>query len=194
MKPFSIIAAAIFLLIALVHLYRIAVGFPIMIGATGIGQAVSWAGLIVASVMAVGLFREGLRGNPHDIILTAEFDTANPNLIIVRPKTLLRPGNRGHFKFELDDQTGKNVSFGTLTSADDCSTCPPDTTKPNTQIYDVRRDNNPSAGKPRTAEFKNRNNNTRPRPMDVSYQWEFTCDPGPTVRPFDPIIANGGRM
>jgi hypothetical protein len=193
MKPFSIIAATIFLLIALIHLYRIAVGFPIMIGATSIGQAVSWAGLIVASVMAVGLFREGLRGNSHSIKLTAQFNPAKPDEIIVTRKTRLARGSKGHhFKFRLDDQTGKNVSFAALTSADDCSTCPPDKTKPNTQIYDVRRENNPPHGQPRTAEFRDRNDNERE--MDVSYQWEFTCPDGTKVQPYDPIIANGGKM
>ena len=135
MKPFSIIAATIFLLMALAHLYRIAVGFPIMIGATGIGQAVSWAGLIVASVMAVGLFREGLRGRSHRIKLTAQFDPA----------------------------------------------------KPNTQIHSMRI----GPGQSR-AEFWDRNDNEGE--MDVSYQWEFTCPDGTTVQPFDPIIANGGKM
>ncbi len=191
MKPFSIIAATIFLLMALAHLYRIAVGFPIMIGATGIGQAVSWAGLIVASVMAVGLFREGLRGNPpHHITLIADFDPADPNQIIVASKTRLPKGSKEQeFKFRLDDRTGKNVRFASLTAADDCSTCPPDTTNPNTQIDDVTIHNTPGQSR---AEFRDRNDN-KPE-MDVSYQWEFTCDPPFTVQPFDPIIANGGRM
>ena len=187
MKPFSIIAAAIFLLIALVHLYRIAVGFPIMIGATGIGQAVSWAGLIVASVMAVGLFREGLRGRSHRIKLTAQFDPAKPNEIMVTRKTRLAPrSGEHHFRFTLDDKTNKNVQFASLTSADD-SSCPPDTTKPNTQIHSMRI----GPGQSR-AEFWDRNDNEGE--MDVSYQWEFTCPDGTTVQPFDPIIANGGKM
>ena len=37
MKPFTTIAAAIFLLMALVHLYRVAVGFPITVGSVEIG-------------------------------------------------------------------------------------------------------------------------------------------------------------
>jgi hypothetical protein len=193
MKPFSIIAAIIFLLMALAHLYRIAVGFPIMIGGTDIGQGVSWAGLVVASVMAVGLFREGMtmRGKPHHITLVAELDPADSKKIIVRPKTFLPKGDGEHqFHFKIDDQTEKNVRFGRLTAADDCSTCPPDPTKRSTQIYDV----DPPGG--RTAKFRNRNNNEppQPQPMDVSYQWEFTCDSGATVEPFDPIISNGGKM
>jgi hypothetical protein len=191
MKPFSLVAAAIFLLMALAHLYRIAVGFPIMIGSTSLGPAVSWAGLIVASVLSIGLFREALRGNPpHLIKLVADFDQANPNRIKVAAKVDLPPRSDEHeFKFRLDDQTGKNVRFAGLTSADDCSTCPPDTTKPNTQIHDMHIHNSPGQSR---ADFKNRNNN--PQPMDVSYQWTFTCDPGFTVDPFDPIISNGGRV
>lgn len=177
---------------ALAHLYRVAVGFPIMIGATNIGQAVSWAGLVIASVMAAGLFREAMRGNAHHIMLLAEVDRADPSKIIVKPKIHL-PYNDGEyqFHFKLDDQTGKNVRFARLTSADDCSTCPPDPTKPNTQIHDV------SPPGRRTAKFKNRNDNKppQPQPMDVSYQWEFTCDDSAmTVEPFDPIISNGGKV
>ena len=191
MKPFSIIAATIFLLMALAHLYRIAVGFPIMIGATGIGQAVSWAGLIVASVMAVGLFREGLRGNPpHHITLIADFDPKVPSQIIVEHKTHLPKGSKEHeFKFRLDDRTGKNVRFAALKAADDCSTCPPDPTKPNTQIDNVTIHNTPGQSR---AGFRDRNDNDGE--MDVSYQWDFTCPDGTTVQPFDPIISNGGRM
>ena len=193
MKPFSIIAAAIFLLIALAHLYRIAVGFPVSIGATDVGQAVSWAGLLVASVMTVGLFRESMRGDPHHVTLVADFDRANANRILVSAKTHLPRGSNDHrFKFKLDDRTGKNVQFASLTSADDCSTCPPDTTRPHDQIDDVRIHNTPGHS---SAEFRDQNNQTNPRPMDVSYQWEFTCDdPAVTVEPFDPIISNGGRV
>ena len=195
MKPFSLAAAAIFLLMALAHLYRVAVGFPITIGATDIGPVVSWAGLVVASVMAVGLFRETTRGNdPHHFMLIAQIDPAQPNHIVVASKTRLKPGRYPHsFKFTIDDQTGKNVRFKTLTSADDCSTCPPDLSKPHTQIPDFDID----PRDPRKAEFTNLNNNQLPRqpqPMDVSYQWEFECDPGFTVAPFDPIISNGGRV
>jgi hypothetical protein len=61
MKPFTMVAGAIFLLMALVHLYRIAVGFPIVIGGTSVGQEVSWVALAVTLVLAVGLFREARR-------------------------------------------------------------------------------------------------------------------------------------
>lgn len=58
MKPFTTIAAAIFAIMALVHVYRIAVGFPIIVAGTGIGQSVSWVALVVTAVLSFGLFRE----------------------------------------------------------------------------------------------------------------------------------------
>ena len=61
MKPFTTIAAAIFMLMALVHLYRVAVGFPITVGSVEIGQPVSWVALVVTAVLAVGLFKEAQR-------------------------------------------------------------------------------------------------------------------------------------
>lgn len=61
MKPFTTIAAAIFALMAVVHAFRIFVGFPITIGTTVLGPEVSWAGLVIAAVLAVGLIREAGR-------------------------------------------------------------------------------------------------------------------------------------
>lgn len=194
MKPFTTIAAAIFLLMGLVHVYRIAAGIPITFGDASIGQNVSWAALITTLILAAGLFREALRMPTHDITLVAELNPTNPKEILVTGKTELPKGSGGHhFKFTLDDRTAERVQFASLTSADDCSTCPPDTTKPHDQIYDDATHNNDS---PRWATFKNKNNNKKPKsvPMDVSYQWEFTCDdPTIAVLPFDPILKNGGK-
>jgi len=61
MKPFTTIAAIIFALMALVHAYRIAVGFPINFAGTEIGQGVSWIALVVTGVLSFGLFRESRR-------------------------------------------------------------------------------------------------------------------------------------
>ena len=60
-RPFTLIAAAIFLLIALVHAYRIAIGIPITIGNAVISQNLSWVGLVIAGGMSFGLFREARR-------------------------------------------------------------------------------------------------------------------------------------
>ena len=61
MKPFTTIAAVAFGLIALVHAYRIATHFQVIVGSHTIAQEVSWIGLIVAGVLSFGLFREARR-------------------------------------------------------------------------------------------------------------------------------------
>ena len=61
MKPFPTIAPAIFAIMALVHVYRIAVGFPINVAGTEVGQEISWIALIVTAVLAYGLLKEARR-------------------------------------------------------------------------------------------------------------------------------------
>ena len=61
MKPFTTIAAAIFALMAVVHVYRIAVGFPVTVGSVSVAPGLSWVGAVVAAVLAVGLFKEARR-------------------------------------------------------------------------------------------------------------------------------------
>lgn len=61
MKPFTLIAAVIFGLMALLHAYRLVTHFQIIVGNHGIAQEISWIGLIVAGVMSFGLFREARR-------------------------------------------------------------------------------------------------------------------------------------
>ena len=61
MKPFTLIAAIIFGLMALLHVYRLATHFQIIVGSHAIAQEISWIGLIVAGVMSFGLFREARR-------------------------------------------------------------------------------------------------------------------------------------
>ena len=58
MRPFTAIAAAIFALMAIAHIYRLAIGFSINVAGTEIGQGVSWVALIVTTVLAFGLYRE----------------------------------------------------------------------------------------------------------------------------------------
>ena len=127
----------------------------------------------------------------HNIKLTATMNGTNEISITGSGGRTLGKGSGAHiFRFELDDQTTHNVKFASLKAADDCSTCPPDTSKPNTQIDKIRIDN---SGSPRTARFRDKNDN-KPA-MDVSYEWHFTCDdPGIPVSSFDPIISNGGRV
>ena len=61
MRTFTTIAAAIFAIMAVVHVYRLATGFTIDVAGTEVGQGVSWIALIVTAVMAYGLFREAKR-------------------------------------------------------------------------------------------------------------------------------------
>lgn len=57
-RPFTLIAAILFSLAALLHLYRMVKHFQIVVGSHDISQTVSIVALVVAIVMAVGLFRE----------------------------------------------------------------------------------------------------------------------------------------
>lgn len=60
-RPFTMIAAAVFLLMALVHLYRLVVGFDISIAGTQVSQAVSWIALPLTTLLAAMLYREARR-------------------------------------------------------------------------------------------------------------------------------------
>ena len=61
MKPFTLIAAIIFGLMALLHVYRLATHFQIIVGSHTIAQEISWIGVIVRGVLSYGLFREARR-------------------------------------------------------------------------------------------------------------------------------------
>ena len=61
MKPFTTIAAVIFALMALLHAYRIATHFQVIVGSHTIAQQLSWIGVIVTAVLSYGLFREARR-------------------------------------------------------------------------------------------------------------------------------------
>lgn len=58
MKPFTTVAAVIFAIIALLHAYRIATHFQVIVGSHTIAQGVSWIALVVTAVLSFGLFRE----------------------------------------------------------------------------------------------------------------------------------------
>ena len=60
-KPFTLIAAVIFALMALVHLYRIATHFQIIIGSHPIPMWVSWIAIVVTGLLAMMLYRESRR-------------------------------------------------------------------------------------------------------------------------------------
>ena len=46
---------------ALLHAYRIATDFQLIVGSHVIPQELSWVGLIVTAVLSLGLFREARR-------------------------------------------------------------------------------------------------------------------------------------
>jgi hypothetical protein len=60
-KPFTLIAAVIFALMAVAHLYRLAVGFDITIGSSAVPLTVSWVALVITSGLSAMLFSEARR-------------------------------------------------------------------------------------------------------------------------------------
>ena len=60
-KPFTMLAAIIFLVMALGHAYRIVTHFQIILGSHTIALAISWVAILVTLVMAWGLYREARR-------------------------------------------------------------------------------------------------------------------------------------
>lgn len=94
------------------------------------------------------------------------------------------------FTFTLQDNSGLNVRFSSL-DTEDGGTCPPDPGENSGQIVGVVMNNNRT---PKTAAFTDNNNNkAKDGPLNVCYQWNFTCDAGAEVDSFDPIITNGGE-
>ena len=61
MKPFTMIAAIIFGLMALLHVYRLVTHFQVIVGSHTIAEEVSWIAVIVTAVLSYGLFREARR-------------------------------------------------------------------------------------------------------------------------------------
>lgn len=60
-RPFTLIAAIVFALMALGHAYRILTHFQVIVGTHVIPQGVSWVAIAVTAVLSIGLFREALR-------------------------------------------------------------------------------------------------------------------------------------
>ncbi|MEO8547525.1 MAG: hypothetical protein ABI422_04070 [Sphingomicrobium sp.] len=60
-RPFTLLAAAIFALMALVHLYRIVTHFQIILGSHEAPMAASWLAIIITGLLAVMLYRESQR-------------------------------------------------------------------------------------------------------------------------------------
>ena len=60
-KPFTLLAAAIFALMALGHIYRIATDFQIIVGSHSLPMSVSYLALVITGILAVMLYRESQR-------------------------------------------------------------------------------------------------------------------------------------
>jgi hypothetical protein len=57
-KPFTLIAAILFALAALLHVYRLFTNFQLVAGSHAIPQWASYVAIVVAAVLAIGLYRE----------------------------------------------------------------------------------------------------------------------------------------
>ena len=57
-KPFTLIAAVLFAIMAALHAYRIATHFQVIVGSHTIAQGVSWIAVAVLGLMSFMLFRE----------------------------------------------------------------------------------------------------------------------------------------
>jgi hypothetical protein len=60
-RPFTMLAAAIFLLMALVHLYRLLFGLDVVVAGTPVSRSVSWLALAFTGFLAAMVYREARR-------------------------------------------------------------------------------------------------------------------------------------
>ncbi len=60
-RPFTLLAAVIFALMALVHLYRIVTHFQIILGSHTVPMSASWIAIAITGLLAVLLYRESQR-------------------------------------------------------------------------------------------------------------------------------------
>jgi lipopolysaccharide export LptBFGC system permease protein LptF len=60
-RPFTTIAAIIFAIMALLHIYRLFTHFQVVFGSHVIPLTASYAAVVIAGALAIGLFRESRR-------------------------------------------------------------------------------------------------------------------------------------
>ena len=65
-KPFTWIAAAIFAVMALIHIYRLVTHFQITIGSHAIPEWVSYVGVIIPALLSWMLCREARGAAPNE--------------------------------------------------------------------------------------------------------------------------------
>ena len=136
--------------------------------------------------MTEGLTQNQVHKTAHTVPLTATVSGQTVTISGNGGASLAKNSGAHRFDFTIASPPGLTVKFDSLDSQDNCSTCPPASGENSQQIVGVQIGRNGD-----TASFTD--NNSNKNPMDVSYQWNFTCsDPSMTVEPFDPIITNGG--
>ena len=57
-RPFTLIAALIFAIIALLHIYRLFTHFQVVLGNHEIPMTLSYVAIVVAAILAWGLYKE----------------------------------------------------------------------------------------------------------------------------------------
>ena len=57
-RPFTLIAAIIFGIMALLHIYRLVTDFQVVLGSHVMPQWLSIVGILVTGILSIGLFRE----------------------------------------------------------------------------------------------------------------------------------------
>lgn len=60
-RPFTLIAALLFAIMAVLHVYRLATHFQIIIGSHTVPMGVSWIAVVLTGLLAVMLVRESRR-------------------------------------------------------------------------------------------------------------------------------------
>ena len=60
-RPITLIAAIIFTIMALAHVYRLFTHFQIIAGSHVIPESASYAAIVITGALAIGLFRESRR-------------------------------------------------------------------------------------------------------------------------------------
>jgi hypothetical protein len=60
-RPFTMIAAIIFAVMAVLHAYRLVTHFQVIVGSHTIAESISIVAILVTAVLAIGLFREARR-------------------------------------------------------------------------------------------------------------------------------------
>ena len=60
-KPFTLIAAVLFALMAALHVYRLTTHFQVIVGSHTISQSVSWIAVALLALMSFMLFKESRR-------------------------------------------------------------------------------------------------------------------------------------